>query len=349
MVDEMKEIIDFIIEELNISVENKRVIDDGIRTIRADLESMGKTIDDIISNQDDTNLVFLSASHLPKFEVEEVIRLKQQKSMLSVQLEELNKRAEKEKNRIEKLETLIEGCKNHQNKMSGLEVITVQEADRQRIARDIHDTVVQNLTALSFKNEFILGIIDTDLQRAKFEIQSSNKTLKDSIEELRNIIFDLRPMILGDFGFEKTFYNLMNKIDNSTNMLVDYNIDLKGHQIHADVSIQIVRIIYELCNNSIKHSKGNIIKVCVYVENDNLIIVQSDDGIGYDSEKEVCIYRNNTGFGLPMLKERVALLWGTVSVISNHETGSKYVISIPICEESKDVSKCANSRGPFNG
>ena len=88
----------------------------------------------------------------------------------------------------------------------------MQELDRQRIARDIHDTVVQNMTALIRKQEFISRLMDKDMNRAKLELSSSINMMKDNIEELRNIIFDLRPMALDDLGFKAAFFNLCERL-----------------------------------------------------------------------------------------------------------------------------------------
>ena len=85
----------------------------------------------------------------------------------------------------------------------------MQEADRQRIARDIHDTVVQGLTALIHKNEFVGKIFETDKQRAQLELKKNNNVIRDSINELRNIIFDLRPMSLEDL--KKHFIQQLKK------------------------------------------------------------------------------------------------------------------------------------------
>lgn len=345
----MKEIINFIVEELRMTEKNKREIGDKIRMIKLDMESIDKAIDKIIRKRDDTSLIFLSANSVTGFDGDEAERLEQQKSDLADCLKKLFVQLDEQNIRGVKLEKLVREYKDKQRKLTNFDIIKVQEADRQRIARDIHDTVVQNLTALELKNEFITNIMETDMQRAKLEIQTNSKILKESIEELRNIIYDLRPMALGDLGFEKTFYNLMGKIDVSTDMIVKYEFDTKGYKINPIVSITVVRMIHELCTNSIKYSGGNNIYVKIEVEDNKLIIVQSDDGKGYDLKKDECTFLNNTGFGIPMLKESVTLLDGTVLVTSNPETGSKYVISIPIYEGSKDVSEYSNCRGSFNG
>lgn len=79
-----------------------------------------------------------------------------------------------------------------------VKLIDFIELDRKRISRDIHDSVVQNLTALIHKQEFISQIINTDITRSKLEINNSVVLIKESINELRNIIYELRPMSVDD-------------------------------------------------------------------------------------------------------------------------------------------------------
>ena len=210
------------------------------------------------------------------------------------------------------------------------EVIYMQEADRQRIARDIHDTVVQGLTALIHKNEFVGKIFETDKQRAQLELKKNNNVIRDSINELRNIIFDLRPMSLDDLGFEKTFYTAIEKIKGTTQMVVKADYLCDTDSMNPIIGITVIRIIQELCSNSIKYSKGTKIQVTIKQDKQNeLLILYSDNGEGYDLNKPTDCTKNNTGFGLNMMRERIALLQGKMEVC--YKDGElSYTIRIPL-------------------
>ena len=210
------------------------------------------------------------------------------------------------------------------------EVIYMQEADRQRIARDIHDTVVQGLTALIHKNEFVEKIFETDKQRAQLELKKNNNVIRDSINELRNIIFDLRPMSLDDLGFEKTFYTAIEKIKGTTQMVVKADYLCDTDSMNPIIGITVIRIIQELCSNSIKYSKGTKIQVTIKQDKQNeLLILYSDNGEGYDLNKPTDCTKNNTGFGLNMMRERIALLQGKMEVC--YKDGElSYTIRIPL-------------------
>lgn len=213
----------------------------------------------------------------------------------------------------------------------GIHILKYQENERQRIARDLHDSTVQVLANLVHRCEICSKVMDVDSVRAKLEIEVIEKTLKDSISDMRNIIYNLRPMIFDDLGFEATLTKVVNKFNTSS----DFNItlEMEGESVNPEpvVSITIIRIIEESCNNSIKHSNGSEIKIYIKNENKVLHIEVSDNGDGYVIDEILKPEENNNkGFGVSMMKERVALLSGEIAIDSKINEGTKITIDIPI-------------------
>lgn len=334
----MDEIREFLLQELSSAKEKKDELDEKIHTIDISVDLINKTIDKIVASNDNTGQVFMSQQGQQGFDGEEIKKLNTQKQELIKdrknyfgKMTEINKRIMCLEKLLHNDNSLKEGSGKVYNTY---EVIYMQEADRQRIARDIHDTVVQGLTVLIHKNEFIEKIFETDRQRAHLEIEKNNAIIRESINELRNIIFDLRPMSLDDLGFEKTFYTVIEKMKNNTQMIIQADYLCKVEKIDPVISITAIRIIEELCNNSIKYSDGSKINIEVKTDDNNLLILYLDNGQGYDIYNDISVRDNNTGFGLAMLKERVALLNGSMKV-SYEENQLKYFIQIPLC-----VKKC---------
>lgn len=213
----------------------------------------------------------------------------------------------------------------------GIHILKYQENERQRIARDLHDSTVQVLANLVHRCEICSKVMDVDNVRAKLEIEVIEKTLKDSISDMRNIIYNLRPMIFDDLGFEATLTKVVNKLNTSS----DFNItlEMEGESVNPEpvVAITIIRIIEESCNNSIKHSNGSEIKIYIKNENKILHIEVSDNGDGYVIDEILKPEENNNkGFGVSMMKERVALLSGEIAIDSKINEGTKITIDIPI-------------------
>ena len=201
------------------------------------------------------------------------------------------------------------------------------ETDRQRIAKDLHDTSLQNLTAIVHKVELASMYINQDPIRAKLELSSISNSLKETINEIRDTIFELRPMTFDDFGFRELLDSYINKETEKKNIKVifdKYCLNIKEQSI----LIFIFRVIKECLGNSVKHSKCSEIHLKIDdSENDTLYIDIIDNGIGFDIEEKNL--EKNKHFGLIILRERVKLMQGTVDMFSD-ENGTRVHIAIPI-------------------
>lgn len=209
-----------------------------------------------------------------------------------------------------------------------LSVLEIQEKERQRIARDLHDSSLQNLTHLVHKAELCSLYIDQDPIKAKLELATIEKNLRNVIDDIRNCIFNLRPMPFDDLGLKETIENmiaLMNQ-DKQFKVVTDIDdIEISISDYEKDLLlISIYRIIQECVQNSIKHSKGNEIRVKIKnSENDYKILFQ-DNGIGFDEQEAL---KKDKHFGLSVIKERVSLLGGSIDMDTHHGTIIK--IEIP--------------------
>ena len=201
------------------------------------------------------------------------------------------------------------------------------ETDRQRIAKDLHDTSLQNLTAIVHKVELASMYIDHDPVRSKLELSTVSKSLKEIINEIRDTIFELRPMIFDDFGFKELIENsLIKEVENTDIKIVydKFNISIKDQSI----LLFIYRAIKECVGNSVKHSKCTEIHLTIDDSNNNKLYIElSDNGIGFDIEDKNL--EKGKHFGLIILKERVKLLQGNIEIISD-DNGTKLIISVPI-------------------
>ena len=200
--------------------------------------------------------------------------------------------------------------------------LQMQEDDRQRIAAGLHDSVLQNLSLLMHNLELAEKFIDYDAVRAKLELESNRKLLKGTIDDIRNTIFDLRPMQFDDFGFKQTLQNQLDGYRNRTNMEISYQIDDIDDKDNL-ILLSIFRIIQELVVNSIKHSNGKKVEVKVLDRGTSIYVEVADDGQGIsldDLEKQ-------NHFGMKILKERVRMLGGVFS-IQNVSVGSKVTIEL---------------------
>ncbi len=213
----------------------------------------------------------------------------------------------------------------------GIQILESQEAERKRIARDLHDSIVQVLTNLVHKCEICSKIMDMDSIRAKLELEIMSKTLRDTISEMRDIIYDLRPMSFDDLGLEVTLDRAIKSIDAGTDMKVTFTVEGEKQELSPIVQLTIFRIVQECANNSIKYSKGKELSIRLIYENSNVLLDICDDGQGFEYIKHNSSPSDErTGFGLGMMRERVALLSGYIDIDTALGQGTSIRVTIPV-------------------
>ena len=128
-----------------------------------------------------------------------------------------------------------------------------QEQDRQRIARDLHDTALQHMSYLVSKLDSCKSFIDTDPIKAKMELSIARHNLSESIDEIRGIIYNLRPMVLDSDGFHSTLIKFIEKFNEDKEFDITYDIEDLFCEDQL-VLITIYRIIEECFSNIKKHA-----------------------------------------------------------------------------------------------
>lgn len=208
------------------------------------------------------------------------------------------------------------------------------ETERQRIARDLHDSTTQNLTAVVHKTELCSKIIESDPVKCKLELFSIGQTLRKIIEDTRGLIYDLRPMSFDDIGFDVTVERALDRFQRFHRIECVYETDGTAYPIDSVVQITLLRVIQEACNNAVKHAQASYLEVKVSYLEKKIVLVIKDNGKGFDVNAIPDETRDdNSGFGLSMMKERVYLLSGTISIESSPENGCSIIVSIPKMKE----------------
>lgn len=213
----------------------------------------------------------------------------------------------------------------------GVKVLEAQELERKRIARDMHDGPTQNLSNLILKTELCIKIIDKDVDRTKLELHALKKLIRVTIDETRRLIHNLRPMSIDDLGLIPTLERLIDEMKNEVSFEVVFNHDKKiNNDLDAITTISIYRICQEALNNIRKHSLATNVVIELYIENEDLILIITDNGIGFDIEHIKLNLDDNRGFGISMMRERTNLLLGDFSIYSINKKGTTITVKLPI-------------------
>ena len=205
-------------------------------------------------------------------------------------------------------------------------VLSIQEAERQRIARDLHDTSLQDLTHIVHQLELFGLYMEKDPLKANIELLSIKQGIKSVIDEIRDIIFDLRPMTFDDFGLKETLEAFFDNLKSTTNF--EYVLQIEPIESNEQiVLLNIYRIVVECIYNAVRHSEGTIICFTCKCDDKNCYLTIKDNGKGFNQE-DVIGKKNH--FGLSVMYERVKMLDGEINFDIKINEGSKIFIKIPL-------------------
>lgn len=204
-------------------------------------------------------------------------------------------------------------------------ILGIKEKECERIAKDLHDESLQNLSWLIHKIELASLFIEKDPVRAKLELATVEKGMRQIIDEMRKTVFNLHPVSLQDLGFKVT----LERIIDTTNQDRKFSIEKDIEDVSCEnklILLSILRLTAECCNNAVKHSNGNKILVSLKSHNNKIILKISDNGKGFDVAD---VDSQNNHFGILFMKERVFLMNGKMNIDSS-EKGTSIKIEIPV-------------------
>ncbi|HEY3476184.1 MAG TPA: sensor histidine kinase [Anaerolineales bacterium] len=208
-------------------------------------------------------------------------------------------------------------------------VVAAQEAERQRIARDLHDETGQSLTAIGMGLRGLSGKLSTRNKDALNTIHTLETLTADSLKELQRLMTDLRPSHLDDLGLSAALRWYSTKIQEHSSLHI--RVDIHGEECDLDdaMKITVFRIIQESVNNIIKHAQATHVNIHLHYEAKKVRISVFDNGIGFDRDQIRQRRNNRPCLGLAGMEERAALLGGTVAIQSRPGYGTEVEAVIP--------------------
>ena len=202
------------------------------------------------------------------------------------------------------------------------QLIESQEAERKRIAAELHDGLGQNLIVI--KNRAMLGIKrGDDKERVLKELNNISESAAQALEEVREITNNLRPQLLDRLGLTKAITAMLKKV--SGVIEIESEIDPIDNIFHETQEISIYRIVQESLNNVIKHSNASNAIVRIKREENKVLITIEDNGKSFDPAN---VRSSGGGLGLVGLKERAQLLSGEFLIDSRIGEGTKIRVEI---------------------
>ncbi|MDR3428770.1 PAS domain S-box protein [Silvimonas sp.] len=197
-------------------------------------------------------------------------------------------------------------------------------AERNRMARDIHDTLAQGFTGVIVQLDAATDARAMGLEKAAEEhLMRARDLARESLQEARRSVRALRPLALEDQGLSEALRGLIRKMTTHTRLRTEFVVQGEPRTLNPEWEENLLRIAQEIVTNALRHSRANHLSMHLIFDNGTIHLRAHDNGAGFD------LGRQNDGFGLIGMGERVECMGGTISIQSASGAGTAILIELP--------------------
>lgn len=245
---------------------------------------------------------------------------------------------ESEKNQLQKYSQVLQelhqivsddseaGMKNGKGGTASAEMlIQAQEAERQRLSRQMHDGPAQALSNFILLTEIAMRLFDVDPGKAREELSNLKVAASNTFEKVRDFSFDLRPMMLDDLGLVPTVRRYVDAFREKTRLDVSVNFTGTERRLESYIEVMVFRAIQELLANAAKHSQASQVKIQLDTSEEEVRASVEDNGRGFDPQS----LTEESGLGIKLIRERVEMMGGVFEIDSAVGQGARITFNIP--------------------
>ncbi|MFC0270996.1 histidine kinase [Metabacillus herbersteinensis] len=204
-------------------------------------------------------------------------------------------------------------------------LFSIEEKQRSNLAKDLHDSVLQDLVSLKRQCELALTELDSAPYELKEQLHEMNSNMTKIIKTTRETCQELRPQLLYDLGLVKALNKLVAQYQEYVAFTLRLNTGNFNVNIDIDTQLNLYRIVQELLTNAYKHSEAKQVLIMLVCIKDKIVLHYEDNGVGFDQDD---IYSSTEKMGLSGISERVKSLKGTIQIETSKGGGFKVVIEI---------------------
>ena len=202
-------------------------------------------------------------------------------------------------------------------------VLSAQEAERRRIAQELHDQIGQNLTAVVLELKRLQGRVEPEWAETLADAQ---ELARESLDELRRISYELRPAALDDLGLRSAVAALCGAVGRRAGIDVSHDVDRELPPLQPDVELAVYRITQEALTNAVRHSGCSHVHVSVAGAPDAVVLRVVDDGRGLDPGPKV-------GGGIRGMRERALMIGGQLVLAGGDPGGVEVGLTVPLATQ----------------
>ncbi len=224
-------------------------------------------------------------------------------------------------------------------------IVEVEEDARKKLARDLHDGPTQNVSAIAMRMSYIYRLLERRPADVPPELKKVEELARKTTREIRDMLFTLRPLVLESQGLEAALAQLCQKTIETHGQQVVSRVGegveavLDGHQQGV-----IFYIVEEAVGNARKSAEAELISVEIYRKGDVVVVEIADNGVGFDADAVNANYDQRGSLGMVNMRERTALLDGTLRIDSAEGKGTTVTVVVPIKKDG-DLLSSANGNG----
>ncbi len=219
-----------------------------------------------------------------------------------------------------------------------------QESERRRVARELHDSVIQILSSVKFRLQAIEEKLSATDEATWRDTLKAEAALEKAINEVRRISRNLRPSELDDLGLAPALRSLCSEFGERTGMAVNLSFNRVPRAIPDDIELNLYRIIQEALGNIEKHSRATEVSLRLARQASKLCAAIADNGCGFDPQAPRHRRAKPGGMGLVDMRERAALLGGQWQVRSQPGTGTEILVEMPLRPNETSKPKSGEKR-----
>jgi signal transduction histidine kinase len=209
-------------------------------------------------------------------------------------------------------------------------LISAQEDERKRVARELHDELGQALGGLAFNLKAAQHLILTDTQRALKELDRTGDLIQNTTEQMYDLILALRPSLLDDLGLTAALHSYTSNLFKETGIEFTFESSRMVERLPSEIETALYRIFQEALYNIIRHAQASRVSLKLDYQEHVFTGEIADNGQGFDLDTVQINGSHSRGLGLLGMKERVALIGGSLTIHSQPGSGTWICVQIPI-------------------
>jgi len=209
-------------------------------------------------------------------------------------------------------------------------LVVVEEDVRRELARDLHDGPTQLVAAIAMNLQFIRQMLDSEPDQVRPEIREMEALAKDASRQLRNMLFDLRPILLETKGLGPALQTYVHRLIETEHFAVHFRTASELPPLSKQTSSAVFAIVQEAVGNVRKHAHAQNVWLDIECSNGALRVTIRDDGRGFEANEMPANYGLRDSMGMINMRERAAMIEGTFSVESQVGEGTTVHLAVPL-------------------